>query len=134
MTVRDAVARLLANPHELLIRHWNWKSAVFSSTIRAGIFFATNLTAGWRTATAAMFAEFAYRSITAGFYGAMTQAFREAEPEWAAAFTVMLLVPTVSHSIELAVHLLRGTPNLLASLCASIIFTMVFTQFNLYGS
>ena len=133
MTIRDAAVNLITHPRQLLVWRWNWKSAIFSSTIRAGIFFATNLTAGWRAATGAMLAEFAYRAITAGFYGAMTQAFREAEPEWAAAVTVMLLMPAVSHTIELAVHLLRGTPNLLTSLTASVIFTMVSTQFNLYA-
>jgi len=133
MTVREAATGLLTNPRHLLIRQWNWKSALFSSTIRAGIFFAANLTAGWRAAAGAMLAEFGYRALTAGFYGAITQGFRQAEPEWAAAITVMLLMPALSHSIELAVHLLRGTPNLLTSLTASVIFTMVSTQFNLYA-
>jgi hypothetical protein len=133
MTLRDAALHLVSNPGHLLLRQWNWKSAVFSSIIRAGIFFAVNLTAGWRAATGAMLAEFTYRAVTAGFYGAITQAFREVEPEWAAAMTVMFAVPALSHSLELAVHLLRGTPNLLASLAASVVFTMISTQFNLYA-
>jgi hypothetical protein len=35
-------------PGELLLRQWNWKSALFSSVIRALIFLFANLTAGWR--------------------------------------------------------------------------------------
>jgi hypothetical protein len=35
-------------------------------------------------AEGAMLAEFVYRGITAGFYGALTQAFRKAAPVWKA--------------------------------------------------
>jgi hypothetical protein len=133
MTVADVFRQLRCCPGELLVRRWNWKSALFSSMIRALIFFFANLTAGWRAASGAMLAEFIYRGITAGFYGALTQAFREAEPQWAAGVAVMILLPLVSHSIEISVHLLRGTPKLLTSLIASVCFTVISTLFNLYA-
>jgi hypothetical protein len=133
MTVWDVFRELRANPGRLLLRQWNWKSAAFSSTIRAAIFFAANLAAGWHAAAGAMLAEFVYRSLTAGFYGALTQAFRRAEPAWAAGTVVMILLPLVSHSIELTVHLLRGTPKILTSLLASVLFTGISTLFNLYA-
>src|SRR5208283_215850 len=98
MTVPDILFGLLKNPGRLL-RHWNWKSALFSSTIRATIFFSTNLTAGYRAATGAMLAEFFYRALTSGFYGGLTQAFSQAEPEWSAALAGMVLLPLVSHSL-----------------------------------
>lgn len=112
---------------------WNWKSAIFSSLIRALIFFLCNLTAGWRAATGAMLAEFVYRAITAGFYGALTQLFRDVEPEWAASLTVIFLLPLVSHSVEIAVHALRGTPRLFTSIVTSVIFTMISTTFNQFA-
>jgi hypothetical protein len=117
----------------MLLRRWNWKSAIFSSLIRAAIFFFANLTAGWRAATGAMVAEFLYRGISAGFYGALTQAFREVEPEWAAAIAVSLLLPISSHTIELIVHFLRHTPNLVASISASACCTVISTSFNQYA-
>ena len=80
-----------------------------------------------------MLVEFLYRALTAGFYGAITQAFRKAEPAWAAGFAVLGLLPIISHSIELTVHLLRGTPKIITSLTASICFTVVSTLFNLYA-
>ena len=124
--------RLVADPF-YLIRHWNWKSATCSSILRAGIFFGANLPAGWRAAAAAMMTEFVYRALTAGFYGAMTQAFRQAEPEWAAGLVVMFLLPVASHSLELTVHLLRGTPKIITSLVSSVVFTALSTLFNLYA-
>lgn len=133
MTVSQAVGRLFTHPFELLIARWNWKSSLFSSTFRAIIFLCANLTAGWRAATGAMLAEFLYRGFSAGFYGAITQALREAEPEWAAGMVAMFALPAVSHSIELTVHLLRGTPKIKASIIASVCFTGLSTLFNLYA-
>src|SRR5258706_5976985 len=109
MPVYEILWNLCRRPRVLLIENWNWKSALFSSIIRALIFLFANLAAGWRAATGAMLAEFAYRAVSAGFYGAITQAFRRAEPAWAAGIAVIVIVPLVSHSIELTIHLMRGT-------------------------
>lgn len=132
-TVSDVFKELCTNPWELLIRRWNWKSALFSSIIRALIFLIANLTAGWRAAAGAMIAEFILRAVTSGFYGSLTQAFRSVEPPWTAALTVLVLLPLVSHSLELAMHLARGTPKLVSSMIASIAFTEISTLFNLYA-
>jgi hypothetical protein len=76
MTIRKCLERLAAHPFELLIARWNWKSSLFSSTLRAVLFLCATLTAGWRAATGAMLAEFIYRAFSAGFYGAITQGLR----------------------------------------------------------
>jgi hypothetical protein len=133
MTALEVFRELRSRPGELLIRRWNWKSAAFSSALRACIFFCVNLPAGRQAAFGAMLAEFLYRGVTAGFYGAITQAFGEAEPAWAAGLMVMILLPVASHSVELCVHLLRGTPRIVGSLIASVSFTAVSTLFNLYA-
>jgi hypothetical protein len=132
-TIRDVLLDLRSNPGELLLRQWNWKSAAFSSVIRAFIFLFANLTAGWRAAAGAMAAEFLFRAITSGFYGSLTQAFRQAEPACMAAVTILILLPLISHSLEFAIHLARGTPKLLPSMIASIAFTEISTLFNFYA-
>src|SRR5215813_7268423 len=103
MTVWDATRNLLKHPFESLIAKWNWKSSLFSSTLRALVFLFANLAAGWQAASGAMVAEFLYRGISAGFYGAITQVFGKAEPYWAAGAVAMIIVPLVSHSIELGI-------------------------------
>ncbi len=133
MTVGAVLLRIVRHPVEHLIRRWNWKSALFSPVPRALIFFFANLTAGWRAASAAALVELLYRGPTAGVYGALTQAFRRADPPWAAGVTVMVLLPLLSHSLEAWVHFLRGTPKLGASICASVCFTGLSTLFNLYA-
>jgi hypothetical protein len=132
VTVRRVFLLLLGDPGEYLLRRWNWKSALLSSLMRASLFFATNLAAGIPAAIAAMKTELVFRGVTSGFYGALTEAFREAEPPWAAAVTVMLLLPVANHSVELLVHWLRGTQKLLPSILASIVLTAISTLFNFY--
>lgn len=132
-SVFDCAADLFRNPHDVLIARWNWKSAIFSSLMRGGIFFTATSSAGLNAALGAMYTEFAYRSITAGFYGAVTQNFRKAEPRWEANLAAGAGVPVISHAIELAIHTLRGTPNLRANILASICFTIISTLFNLHA-
>lgn len=128
------VVRLLArHPWRYVGRRWNYKSAVMSSLVRAQIFLLVNLSAGLEAAVAAMLAEFVFRFITAGLYGALTQAFRHVEPARAATVTVMVLLPLVGHSLELGVHWWRGTPELAASITASVAFTALSTAFNLFA-
>jgi len=62
----------------------------------------------------------------------LTEAFRDAEPPWTAALTVMFLLPVANHSIELLVHWMRGTQKLLPSIAASAILTAFSTLFNFY--
>ena len=123
---------LLSHPVWLL-HQWNWKSAVLSSGVRGTLFFAANLRAGLDAAAGALVTEFALRALTAGFYGATTQAFRRAQPAWAATATVSVLLPVMTHSVELVVHWFRGTPELLTSVAVSAVFTVLSTQFNLYA-
>ena len=110
---------------------WNWKAALFSSLYRGGMFFAVNLGAGVHAALGAMGAEFAYRGITAGFYGGLTQTASRTGPRRAALSTAGIIA--LSHAIEFTVHWMRGTPNLRTSIAVSVAFTTLSTLFNLHA-
>jgi len=112
---------------------WNYKSAVLSSLSRGAVFFAANLNVSREAAVAAMVTEFCFRFTTAGFYGAATQAFRKVEPPALGMAAAVVVVPLVAHSVELLVHVWRGTPALAASIGASLVFTAVSTSFNLFA-
>jgi hypothetical protein len=131
--VGEVLRQFVFEPRQYLVGRWNWKSAVLSSWFRAAIFFFVNLTAGWPAAVSAMSTELVFRGITSGFYGAISEGFAEAEPEWAAALCVTVAVPVVNHSLEFAVHWLRGTRKLMPSIAASVVFTMLSSLFNLYA-
>jgi hypothetical protein len=132
-SIGGPILNALRHPRHVLIRHWNWKSAVLSSLSRSLVFFFANLHAGPAAAIGAMLAEFAYRGLTGGFYGGLTQAFRGSEPRWLATLSVMFGVPAISHSIEFTVHWLRGTPDLRTSMAASVAFTLLSTLFHFHA-
>lgn len=132
-SVAAAFARLRDNPWETCIVKWNWKSALTGALIRAGIFFATNLSAGSGAALGAMQAEFIWRLAMTGFYGSIIQNFRRAQPVWQANLITALLVPVLNHGIEFTIHYLRGTPNLKKSIIASVCFTILSMLFNSYA-
>jgi hypothetical protein len=130
-TVSGVLLVWLRHPASLW-RGWNWKSAVLSTVLRGGIFFAANVSAGRDAATAALLTDAVLRLTTAGFYGAATQAFRRVEPAWRAAAATAVLMPALAHGVELTVHALRHTANLKTSILASIAFTVLSTQFHLF--
>jgi hypothetical protein len=101
--------------------------------MRSSLFFAANSAAGLEAALAAMTTEFFFRICTAGFYGAVTQAFRRVEPANAGTVAAMIVLPLVAHSLELTVHWWRGTPALGLSIAASIVFTALSTSFTLFA-
>ena len=130
-TAVGVLAGLCARPWEPLIRNWNWKSALLSSLLRSSVFFGVNLGAGLRRALAAMLTEFVFRAVTAGWYGAVTQAFRRVRPVWRAVAVLVPVLLLTQHSLELLVHWMRGTPRLAASIGASFAFTLVSTTVSL---
>jgi hypothetical protein len=129
-----AVVRwIVAHPWEALGRRWNYKSAVLSSLARASLFFTANLSAGFDAAAAAFLTELCFRFTTAGFYGALTQAFRRVEPPLHGTLAALVLLPAVAHTLEWVVHRWRGTAELGTSIAASLLFTAVSTTFNLFA-
>jgi hypothetical protein len=82
---------------------------------------------------AAFVTEFCFRFATAGFYGALTQAFRRVEPALRGTIAALVVVPGIAHVLEFLVHWARGTPELAASIGASIVFTVLSTSFNLFA-
>lgn len=133
VTVGRALLRMLRHPNEYIVQKWNWKSAILSTVLRSVLFFCTNLTAGLPAALAAMTTEWVYRGVTAGFYGALTEALRDVEPSWAGALAVLVLLPAANHSVEFFVHWLRGTTNLYTSIGASVALTALSSLFNYYA-
>ena len=112
---------------------WNYKTAVLSACVRAGLFFVATVEAGLTAAAGAMLAEFVFRFVASGFYGALTQAFRRVEPQALGTAGALLLVPALGHLGEFLVHSWRGTPNLTTAITASIGFTCLSTAFNLFA-
>lgn len=132
-TVGKTLLTLLRHPVENLWRRWNWKSAVLSACLRGGIFFAANISLGFSAALGAMSIESAFYVTVAGFYGAILQSFRRAQPVWLATLTTMVLIPAINHTMEFALHWASGTKKLKAGIIASICLSMFSAIFNLFA-
>jgi hypothetical protein len=131
-TVGAVLWRLLRHPVQQLLRRWNWKAALLSACLRGTLFFAATLKAGPRAALSALLIEAAFYAVVSGFYGALLEALRQAQPVWAATLTVMLLLPTFNHTLEFTLHWLGGTPQLKTALLASILVSLCSACFNLF--
>lgn len=132
-TVGEALLSLFRHPIENLLRRWNWKSAVLSALTRGTLFFFANLGAGVSAALGAMSIESAFYITVAGFYGAATERFRRTRPAWLATLTIMVLMPTINHTLEFLLHWASGTKKLATSIIASICFSMLSAVFNLFA-
>ena len=133
VSVAGALAGLFLNPWRRLLLRWNWKTALLSACARGTIFFIANLGAGLGAAICAMGVEAALFATLAGFYGALAQAFRRAQPAWAAAMTVMILTPAVNHTLEYVLHYANGTKRIAAGFAASISLSIISALFNLFA-
>lgn len=133
LTVDRVVICLFLNPSRHLLRRWNWKSAFLSALFRGTLIFLANLSAGGSSAIGAMLAEVCYRGLTSGFYSALTQTFRFAQPVWAASVIPVMLIPIISDGLEFSMHAVRGTLRLGATVAASVTFTAISTLFELYA-
>lgn len=132
-SLREVLRDVVRHPGRELIQKWNYKSALTSSAVRGTLFFVTNVSAGLSAAAGASATEFVFRFVTAGFYGAMTQAFRRVEPGRVGTLAALVVLPLLAHSLEWLLHWSRSTPNLALSITLSICLTVFSTAFNLFA-
>lgn len=100
-TITEAWLSVVRDPGQF-IRYWNYKGAVLSGVLRAPIFLVTYLAGreSVKLALAAAAVQFAFRFVFAGLSGALIQSFRKVEPAWKALFSILLVVPLISHVFE----------------------------------
>ena len=117
----------------VLLRTWNWKTALISALFRALIFLCTNLRAGPHKALKAMLVEALYGAIAAGLLGSLTQRLRGATPRWLTAIVVWIDLPSTLLLSQFFIHRSAGTPRILTSMIASFIFAALSTGFSLFA-
>jgi hypothetical protein len=130
--VGDVLWLLVRHPVRMLVRRWNWKTALLSAALRGAIFFTANLPAGRAAAVHALGVDLVFRVPIGGFYGSVIQAFRPARPPWAAAMVVMVVVPGIAHGLEFVAHWLGSTERLREGVLASVAFSGLSALFNLF--
>jgi hypothetical protein len=132
VTIGAVVLDIVRHPVRSLILRWHWKSATLSAIVRGGLFFAANAAEGVHAAARAAMVEAALAAPLVGLLAACIQAFRRAEPEWAATLVAVVFVPALAQATELSVHAVAGTPRLTTSVLASVALSVLSTLFSLF--
>lgn len=131
-SVLELLFEIMRSPQKLL-RLWNWKSAVLSVILRGPIFLIAAIRQGWAGVIGALFTESAFCAVSAGFYGALVQSLKDAEPRWLTGILLALVIPALSQGIEYLLHWFRGTPHLRIAEIASLIISGLSALFNWYA-
>jgi hypothetical protein len=126
-----ALRRLAADPVGMLVRRWNWKSALLSSLWRGLIFAGLAARGGWQAAGTAGSLEFLLQAAAAGFSGAVLQAFSRVRPVWQAVGAAAALILCIQHPLEFALHGMRGTPHWRRGVLISMGFSVVSAVINI---
>jgi hypothetical protein len=126
------LAGLLRHPQQLL-RMWNWKAAVLSLVLRGPIFLIATIRRGWQVAVAALITESIFCLMSAGFYAAVVQILRDAEPRWLTGVFLTVVIPAIFQVLEYLLHWLRGTPHLGIAEAVSVVVSAISALFNWYA-
>ena len=127
----SVLLNLIRRPWKLL-RLWNWKAAVLSVALRTPIFFVASLHRGLAATLSAIITESVFCMASAGFYGAIVQSFRLAQPEWLTLTFLTALLPAFFQAIEYFLNWIRGTPHLRLAETASAAISAISALFNWY--
>jgi hypothetical protein len=128
----DVLCDIFRRPQRFLLL-WNWKAAWLSIMLRAPIFLGVTIRRGFRVAISAILIECLYCAITAGFYGAVVQTLRDAEPQWLTLIFITVVIPGIFQVFEFLLHHLHGTPHLRIAEFISIGVSAISALFNWYA-
>ena len=126
-----ALLHLLRHPLTV-IRLWNWKAALLSMALRGPVFVAASFRLGIRTAFLALGTELFFCATTAGFYGAVVQALRLAQPQWLTVLFTTVILPGIFQGFEFLLHWTGGTPHLRFAEFVSASISATSALFNWY--
>jgi hypothetical protein len=128
----DLLFALARHPQRLLTL-WNWKSASLSILLRGPIFLVAAVRHGWEAVLGALFAESIFCVVTAGFYGAIIQSLKDAQPQWLTGTLLAVVIPMIFQVLEYLLHWFRGTPHLRIAGIVSLIVGSISALFNWYA-
>lgn len=123
---------MLHRPQQLILL-WNWKSALLSVVLRGPIFFVAAMHRGWEAALAALLTEMIFCALSAGFYGAVVQTLKDAEPQWLTGIFLSVVMPVIFQVLEYLLHWFRGTPHLRVAAIISLVVGAFSALFNWYA-
>jgi len=128
---KATLLQLLRNPLTIVLL-WNWKAALLSMFLRGPIFLVASFRAGREAVLLSLATELFFCAVTAGFYGAIVQALRKAQPQWLTLLFITVILPAILQGFEFLLHWVRGTPHLRLAELVSASISAVSAIFNWY--
>jgi hypothetical protein len=101
--------------------------------LRGPIYFVAAVQQGYRAAVAALFTESIFCALSAGFYGAVVQILKDAEPKWLTGIFLTIVLPVTFQVLEYLLHWFRGTPHLRFAGIVSLVVSALSALFNWYA-
>lgn len=123
--------RLVRHPLTIVLL-WNWKAAILSMILRGPIFLVASFRQGFAGVLLTLGTELFFCAVTAGFYGAIVQSFRLAQPQWLTILFITAILPGTLQGFEFLLHWARGTPHLRLAELVSASLSGISAVFNLY--
>ena len=101
--------------------------------MRGPIFLVAAIRHGWEAVLGALFAESVFCAASAGFYGAIVQSLKDAQPQWLTGVLLAVIIPLVFQGLEYVLHWYRGTPHLRVAEIVSVVVSGLSALFNWYA-
>lgn len=105
---------------------------MLSAIFRGVIFLIASIKSHHAGRTSGVFAEALFGAVCAGFFGALTQALRFAQPGWLAVLLLAGVFPLAFQLGDFTFHAALGTQVFRIGMIASAVFTVLSSAFNLY--
>jgi hypothetical protein len=125
--------QLLRHPLHSFIKCWNCKAAALSCILRTPVYIITTLRHGWQAITLAAAVKAGFSAGAAGVYAAFSEAVRDAQPEFAVAILLLVILPALTLALDALVHFLTRTPNLRAGVFLSLGVSIVSCALHRYS-
>jgi len=106
---------------------------LLSVILRGPIFLIAGVRQGWQAAFVALLTESIFCAVSAGFYGAIVQSLKDAEPQWLTGIFLAVVIPVIFQALEYLLHWFRGTPHLRIAAIVALIVSGLSALFNWYA-
>ena len=122
---------VITHPRRIFIERWNWKAALLSALFRGAAFALPMTRVAPDDALRNICLEVGFRIAIGGFWGALLQAFRNAQPAWLASLAVAVILPAIAHVLEYLALAAGHATHITAGMAVSVMFSIVSLLINL---
>jgi hypothetical protein len=115
---------VVTHPWQTFIERWNWKAALLSALFRGAAFALPMARMAGSEALPGIVIEIGFRVAIGGFWGALLQAFRRAQPAWLASLSIAVILPAAAQVLEYVALQAGRASHLNTAMAISVIISV----------